>query len=271
MITGNKTLVGRDLVDGEFRFTLYAPNGSTALQTVGNVNGSITFGPFTFDEAGTYTYKVRETSNYTQKLTEGVTLDTNEYTVTVEVKDDGKGGLTAVQAGSFTFVNKYSPVEVSNAELNIQGTKIITGREKGLANNEFAFTATDNDGIIVHGSNDASGKITFDTIEYSRDDAGKTFHYSVRELKPENADPNMKYDPRVYAVKVTVKYDAETDKLTLQTDIAGGPIVFRNVYTTEPPPDDIPGEDIPGVDKPGEDIPTMYLGTGNRNLGDCCE
>jgi len=264
MITGSKTLIGRELEDGEFEFTLYASDGTTALQQARNVNGVVIFGPFTFTEAGTYTYVVKETSRFVRKLIEGVTLDANAYSITVEVTDDGMGSLIARQVNSFTFVNKYVPVDAS-AELILQGKKIITGRKKGLLEKEFTFTVTDNNGKIVRGYNDAFGKIIFEPIKYNKNDIGKTFRYTVQEVIPANADPNMKYDKRVYAVKVTVGYDAETNKMTLHTDIAGGPIVFKNVYTTKPVPNENIPEDIP------EYIPEVTLGTGNRNLGDCCE
>jgi len=263
MITGSKILIGRDLADGEFEFTLYASDGITVLQKTTNVNGTITFGPFTYTEAGTYIYIVNETSHYTRKLTNGVTLDANAYSLIVEVTDDGMGGLIATQIGSFTFVNKYAPTDAS-AKLILQGTKILTGRKKGLIEKEFTFTITDSDGKIVRGYNDAFGKIIFKPIKYNRNDIGKTYHYTVREVIPANADPNMKYDKRVYTVKVTVGYDAETGKIMLQTDITGGPIVFKNVYTKKP----VTNEDKPDVP---EDIPIMTLGTGNCNLGDCCE
>jgi pilin isopeptide linkage protein len=224
-----------------------------------NVNGNITFEPFTFTEAGMYTYVVKETSNYTLMLTEGVTLDTSEYAVIVEVTGDGIGGLTARQINTFAFLNKCVPAEAS-AELILQGKKIITGRKKGLLEKEFTFTASRNDGIIVYGYNDAFGNIAFEPIEFNRDDIGKTFTYTVRELIPSGADNNVKYDMRAYTVKVTVGYDAETVELTLKTDVAGGPIVFTNAYDT-----------APGINETGGDIPIVIIGIGNRNLGECSE
>ncbi len=77
------------------------PAVSTATNTAA---GIFAFGEITFTEAGTYTYKITERNDGRQ----GYTYDSTEYTVTVDVADNG-GQLTATVAGldRVRFVNSY--------------------------------------------------------------------------------------------------------------------------------------------------------------------
>ena len=58
-------------------------------------------------------------------------------------------------------------------------TKRLEGRE--LQANEFEFVLK-KDGVEVERvKNDAAGKIVFKTLEFGRDDLGKTYNYTVEE------------------------------------------------------------------------------------------
>ncbi len=98
-ISGKKTLVGRELVEGEFAFLIYSANsdfvvgtGTAPIRVVNGADGSFAFANLTFDKEGTYYFVIVEDGTIDA---ENVTFDGSEYYVTIEVKDDGKGGLTA--------------------------------------------------------------------------------------------------------------------------------------------------------------------------------
>lgn len=92
-ITAIKKLVGRDLRDGEFAFTLTG-EGDTAdiSQTAKNdAHGNVSFDELTFEAPGTYTFRISEVKG----TEEGMTYDEGAYTVTVTVADNEKGQLEA--------------------------------------------------------------------------------------------------------------------------------------------------------------------------------
>lgn len=92
-ITAIKKLVGRDLGDGEFAFTLTG-EGDTAdiSQTAKNdAYGNVSFDELTFEAPGTYTFRISEVKG----TEEGMTYDESVYTITVTVVDNGEGQLEA--------------------------------------------------------------------------------------------------------------------------------------------------------------------------------
>ena len=92
-ITAIKKLVGRDLRDGEFAFTLTG-EGDTAdiSRTAKNdAHGNVSFDELTFEAPGTYTFRISEVKG----TEEGMTYDEGAYTVTVTVVDNEKGQLEA--------------------------------------------------------------------------------------------------------------------------------------------------------------------------------
>lgn len=107
-----KVLTGRDLKKGEFSFELRDASGKV-LQTV--KNGSLTeggyapiaFDPITYDEPGTYDYRIVEVKGDA----EGVTYDETVFTYHVVVTDDGNGQLqvewTVGETGAPVFQNGF--------------------------------------------------------------------------------------------------------------------------------------------------------------------
>ena len=92
-ITAIKKLVGRDLRDGEFAFTLTG-EGDTAdiSQTAKNdAYGNVSFDELTFEAPGVYTFRISEVKG----TEEGMTYDESVYTITVTVVDKGEGQLEA--------------------------------------------------------------------------------------------------------------------------------------------------------------------------------
>lgn len=107
-----KVLTGRELKKGEFTFELRDANGKV-LQTV--KNGALTeggyapvaFDPITYDEPGTYDYRIVEVKGDA----EGITYDKTVFTYHVVVTDDGNGQLqvewTMGETGAPVFQNVF--------------------------------------------------------------------------------------------------------------------------------------------------------------------
>ena len=85
IIRGDKQLSGRDMVDGEFAFTLFTERGE-GLEKVTNVNGEFVFSAIEITTPGTYTYRVYGTVDYVEEngnLSFRYTADYVDCTITV--------------------------------------------------------------------------------------------------------------------------------------------------------------------------------------------
>ena len=247
----DKTLTGRDLKDGEFSFELY--EGATKLQTVTNKNGKVTFDPISYKEAGEHTYTVKEVVGNTP----GVTYDTTEKQVTVKVTQDGQAlKADLVYPENKTFNNTYTAPKPAKAK--ISASKILEGAE--LKNGEFNFQLLDETGKVLQTKqNAADGTVTFDDISYSSEDAGKTFHYTIKEVIPESKAKGMTYDEGTIDVTVTVTKDDASN--TLKASVAyGDKKSFTNkLVTTSIPPTP------PTVDKPELKLYNIQLHKANAD------
>ena len=105
-IGASKTLVGKNLQDGQFTFVLTAADG-TELKAKNAADGKIAFPALTFDKPGTYEFALTELDD----AQANVTYDKRAYKVTVTVVDDGLGHLNATVAGDadmLAFTNTYT-------------------------------------------------------------------------------------------------------------------------------------------------------------------
>ena len=241
----DKELTGRDLVDGEFSFELY--EGANKLQTVTNKSGKVSFDAIPYTAEGEHTYTVKEVKG----TTPGITYDTSEKQVTVKVTKDGNNlKATVVYPESKVFTNTYSAP--SPAKAQISASKILEGR--ALKDGEFSFTLLDEAGKVVQTKqNAADGSVAFDEISYSQEDAGKTFHYTIKEVIPTTQEKGMTYDQASIEVTVTVTKDEASN--TINATVAyGEKKSFINTFvTSEIPPTP------PTVDKPEAKLYTIQL------------
>ena len=200
-----KELAGRDLVDGEFSFELY--EGANKLQTVTNKAGKVSFDAISYTAEGDYTYTVKEVKG----TTPGITYDTAEKQVTVKVTKDGDNlKATVVYPESKVFANTYSAP--SPAKAQISASKILEGR--ALKDGEFSFSLLDEAGKVLQTKqNAADGSVAFDEISYSQEDAGKTFHYTIKEVIPTSQEKGMTYDQASIDVTVTVTKDEASNTI----------------------------------------------------------
>ena len=105
-IGASKTLVGKNLEDGQFTFVLTAADG-TELKAKNAADGKIAFPALTFDKPGTYEFALTELDD----AQANVTYDKRAYKVTVTVVDGGFGHLNATVAGDadvLAFTNTYA-------------------------------------------------------------------------------------------------------------------------------------------------------------------
>jgi len=209
-------LTGRDIIDGEFKFSLKDSEGKVVAETV-NAGNSFVFEALTFDKVGTYTYTVSEVKGDKG----GVTYDDTVYTVTVTVADNGNGKLVATVTGAdaVTFTNSYA---ASSAEVVLSGSKVLVGRD--IIDGEFAFVIKDSAGNVVAQTVNAGDKFTFDALTF--DKAGE-YVYTVSEVKGDKG--GVSYDDTVYTVTVTVA-DNGNGKLVAAVE-GGDAINFNNLYS----------------------------------------
>lgn len=247
----DKTLTGRDLTDGEFSFELY--EGANKLQTVTNKNGKVTFAPIEYTEEGEHTYTVKEVAGNTP----GITYDKTDKQVTVKVKKDGDNLKADVAyPDNKTFSNTYTAPQPAKAK--ISASKILEGAE--LKNGEFNFQLLDEAGKVLQTKqNAADGTVAFDDISYSSEDAGKTFHYTIKEVIPESKAKGMTYDEGSIDATVTVTKDDASN--TLKASVAyGDKTSFTNkLVTTSIPPTP------PVVEKPELKLYSIQLHKANAD------
>lgn len=274
VISGIKSLDGRELKAEEFHFVLYESNpefiensDDTPIATAKNAaDGSFCFMTLAFDEVGTYHYIVKEDPS--AKLG-GIIYDASVFHATITVTDLG-GELAANclvtdilgNSVDLAFKNTYVPAQSTNV---LQGKKVFHGGT--LKANMFKFELYEANAnfealgsAISTAKNNADGEFSFEPIEHC--EAG-TYYYLVKESSSAPA-PGVIYDDTVYGVTVTVSDNLEgqlTTSLTIQ--VIGGAavneIVFENTYVPpEPTEPSKPTDPTKPVDptKPTEPKPT---------------
>ena len=109
-----------------------------------------------------------------------------------------QGVVGAKETARASVVNAYA----TSGSWTPDATKVLKGSE--LANGQFAFKLLDSEGNVLQtASNDSEGKIVFRPIQYTAEDHGKTFEYSIVEVN-DNQD-NYVYDRHTAKVKVKVE------------------------------------------------------------------
>lgn len=247
-LTANKTVNGQppeDYQNNTFSFTLTPQNGAPGeTQTVqNNENGQITFKEITYglsDAGKTYTYRVEETGD----VAEYYTKDSSVYTVEVTVNDDGKGHLipdvtyrvNGEETEAITFNNTYT----ATGSLTLTANKTVNGQPPAAdENGDFTFSLSsvgeDTPSVSQTKVNDGD-TITFDPINYTLRDAGKTYTYQVAE-SDDNLPEWYEKDDRVYTVEVTIEDNGDGTLTAVPVYKIGDETVdeisFNNIYTAE--------------------------------------
>lgn len=222
-LSGTKTLEGRTLENGEFRFKISVAKGSeenTPLpdetSVTNTADGSITFGTITFSKTGTYLYDVVEDTSVLPGGVSAVTRDPQRVEVKVTLGDDG--ALKAETVGELKFVNTYSAKPTS---VSLKATKVLKGAQ--LTDGAFAFELLNNDEVMDSVTNDAEGNIAFK--ELTLDKAG-TYTFKIVEVAGDKK--GMTYDATEHTV--TVRVDDNGQGQLVVAAIEGDNPTFTNTY-----------------------------------------
>lgn len=275
---------GRPLKEGEFTFKLTTKpnNGGTGTEVATATNkadGTVNFGTFTYATTG---YRAPEgavnltdiigddgyasknvvegkdvyTVNYiasevTDDLPVGMTASTRSFAVTVTVKDNGDGTLTA-EASTGKFTNTYATVN-DDILIKMNGTKTIdTNGVEGLTPPElkgnFTFNLNALDGAPkptnTKAKTDENGNVDFGTATFdsrllegvtAAEDGSRTkeFRYEVTEVKGDL--PGVTYDAEKKTFTVTLKDDGNGNLSATTSNADGQPLfAFKNSYGVEP-------------------------------------
>lgn len=223
-LSGHKTLTGRGLNVGEFKFQLKDAQEKVVSTATNEANGSFAFDDLTFDAAGTYSYTVTED---TSNLPAGVSPVTEgPKSVTIVVTDNGDGTLSAdVRKDALEFENSY---EAGAAMVQLSFAKTLSGRPTALTDGEFQFQLKDEQGnVVATASNDAAGTVTFPRMAF--DEKG-TYTYKVSEVAGSAAGVTYDADVRTVTIKVA---DDGMGSLVAETSVDGD-TTFTNTYKAAP-------------------------------------
>lgn len=223
-----KMLQGRPLKDGEFTFDLTDADRGLLMRTATNDEyGSIGFEPLTFDQSDIgkiFHYTVTERS----VKEAGLLTDPVACRIELFVKDAGDGDLSFdayYSYNKFTFVNQY----LLSDTWSPKAAKKLFGRF--LHDDDFHFQLKEGNTVVREAWNDSSGNIYFDPIKYGEGDVGKTFIYTMSEVK--GTEPHMIYDNTIYTYTIKVEKNDEGEialriKSSLPIDPVSGTPVFEN-------------------------------------------
>ena len=233
-IVGTKTLNGRLMSPGEFKFELVDEAGGVVATARNDKFGSVNFGRLSYTAPGTYTYTAREVTDGLKA--EGVTPVRGSFTITVKVTDNGDGTLDCdvyYPKGGLAFENSYG---TGDAEIEVSGTKVLEGRD--LCDDEFDFTIKGEYGAPMPERTEVTnanggfsfGKITFTldnvfggvVIQDADGEAGQSGEVPSDEEPA--ADSESEAGPRVEAPSSeTGEKDAELELAAPETEPVSDP------------------------------------------------
>ena len=238
-----KSIVGREMKAGEFKFSLTEANNvlSELSNTVDGAMGEkLTFRTEKIFTAGTYHYHVTEVNTELG----GMNYDETVYGVTIVVEDDFTTGKlkevsrTIYKNGEeiingtdndIVFNNVYDPLD---ATVTLEGKKLLNRAIETTDVFEFELYQLIS-GTPEHKETVANNGGVFKFSDLTFDEEG-TFTYIVKEKK--GSDALITYDTTEYTVEITVE---DVDGTYVATVLVNGAedteLVFTNVYTAPTP------------------------------------
>ncbi len=260
-LNGNKELSGRDIVNGEFTFELYETDDTfdiaegttpdTAVNTGSTFKFELTYNP---EDVGNIFYYVAKEKK-AGSTDKGVTYDSSEYQITVEVTDNGDGTIKSVAtiekggstATSIDFENTYDAADTTVTFEGTKSIKLINGT-RTLKDDEFAFElykanasfVTEGD-VLQSAKNKANGEFKFEAETLTE---AKKYYFVIKENK-DTAVPGISFDNSEYRYTVTVEDDGlgnlkVTDKKLEKYDgtssATATEVKFENTYNASAAP-----------------------------------
>lgn len=221
--SAQKLLEGETLKAEEFAFDLLDESDGV-LQTARNdADGKIIFQPIQYDYTDvdkTYTYRIKEVVG----TEPSIRYSDNVLEYSVKITYSGTGNALTVtptlSSGDETFINEFVP-EVTWTPV---ADKVLIGKD--LTENAFAFTLSDETGVLQTKQNLADGTIPFDELTFYLADEG-THTFTIREVAGD--DPTISYDSHVLTYTVTVSYNSDKRELTV-TEEHSGSTTFTNTH-----------------------------------------
>lgn len=229
----SKSLVGRELVEGEFLFEL-VENGQVMARGANDAAGNVSMSAVTYTTAGEHDYVLREVGAGTTH--NGVTFDGKSIAIHTSVVDNGEGSLVVEHAlatddANAAFVNTYAHGTTS---VVLGATKVLSG--KALADGQFTFTLTAEDGTVYQTKNDAAGSVAFPALTFAEPG---TYVYTISEVNDKQT--NVTYDTATSQVVVNVVDDGQGNLVATVAYDGGAAPTFKNSYTEPPAPTPTPG------------------------------
>lgn len=229
----SKSLVGRELVEGEFLFEL-VENGQVVARGTNDAAGNVAMSAVRYTTAGEHDYVLREVGAGTTH--NGVTFDGKSIAIHTKVVDNGEGSLVVEHAfatddANAAFVNTYAHGTTS---VVLGATKVLSG--KALADGQFTFVLTAEDGTVYQAKNDAAGSVAFPALTFAEPG---TYVYTISEVNDKQA--NVTYDTATYNVVVNVVDDGQGNLVATVAYDDGAAPTFKNSYTEPPAPTPTPG------------------------------
>lgn len=229
----SKSLVGRALVEGEFLFEL-VENGQVVARGTNDAAGNVAMSAVRYTTAGEHDYVLREVGAGTTH--NGVTFDGKSIAIRTKVVDNGEGSLVVEHAlvtddANAAFVNTYAH---STTSVVLGATKVLSG--KALADGQFTFALTAEDGTVYQAKNDAAGSVAFPALTFAEPG---TYVYTISEVNDKQA--NVTYDTATYNVVVNVVDDGQGNLVATVAYDDGAAPTFKNSYTEPPAPTPTPG------------------------------
>lgn len=222
-LKARKVLTGRTLGNMQFGFTVQqlddagkpltnADGTAQVLRTAYNdQNGDVDFGRIAYTNADvgkTYAYRIAEIND----AKPGYTYDSSWYTARVHVVDNADGTISAIphyddaqgkELGADgttppTFTNAYK----ASGELDLTANKVFVGGD--LTRRPFKFTIALDGKQVCEATTNANGEAVFPPIRYTQNDAGKTYEYTVSEVKDGSDAANIIWDEHSETVTVQI-------------------------------------------------------------------
>ena len=267
-LEATKTLTGRLMADGEFKFTLSYAGHDEVLLNATNKSGKVEFGPLTYTTKSLVKLVEEDKASFdasadkptwtihyiaaeqTGELPAGVSATTAAIDAYVTVADNGDGTLTATavygDAGN-EFVNSYTAAPVEASLVGKKNLQVPEGLTPADIAGKFTFTVTGEEGAPMPAnasvSNDAKGKVDFGKITFTLDDLNKalgnkpekrehTFTYTVTE-SGEVAGVTNDVEPS-RTVSFTVTDDGEGNLRVSRKSDGDVAFTFTNTYNVTP-------------------------------------
>lgn len=252
-IAVTKSLTGRDLTVGEFRFELreIKDEDSELIETVKNAaDGKVTFSAIKYTEIGQHTYKLHEVKGNAG----GIDYDDAVYTVVTTIADNGKGQLLATHelkdakdVKSIEFKNAYTTNATEASLAGIKNLQVDDALTPADITGKFTFTVTGEEGAPMPAStsvhNDVDGKVDFGKITFTLDDLNKavgekpekrehTFTYTVTESGEVAGVTNDAKPSR--EVSFTVTDDGKGNLRVSRKPDGDAAFTFTNTYNVTP-------------------------------------